>query len=154
MQFSLSVEGIDDVKREFKRLDQKTRALLLGEVTDTVYRMRSDIKADAPRGAEGRLKGSISANVTDLQGEVWTNVDYAPDVERGQKPGRWPKVEDLMAWVKEVINPSKKKLRSVTFLVGRKIFERGTDKNPFFETNAKKWEKLFYKNVLRKIKKL
>jgi len=154
MEFSIKVDGLDSLKKEMRKIDSKTRAIVLREVTKAATGLHADIKSDAPVGATAGLKQTIQWNVTDTSADVWASKKYAPDVEKGQKPGRWPNMEDLQLWVKKKLGVSKKRLRSVTFLVARKIHDKGTEAQPFFEPNVRRWEKRFYNNLMKAIKRL
>jgi len=164
MQFSIKIEGVDSVKKEMRKINAKTRAILLDEVTDTATRMAADIKEDAPIGATTDLENSIKWNVTDLTGEVWTNLKYASDVEKGtkRKANRgWANWDDLSEWVRFKFGFGKSKSKkvknavsSLTFVIRKKLHDVGTDPQPFFEPNVKRWEKKFYNNVLRRLKRI
>lgn len=43
----------------------------------------------------------------------------------GRKPGRWAPLSPLQKWVGLKIRPTESKLKSITFLVNRKIFREG-----------------------------
>jgi phage gpG-like protein len=104
----------------------------------------------------GRLRSSVRIRfTTDRMGAViGTNVNYAAAVEQGQKPGHWPNVGDLIRWVKrKIIRAPKSEVRKVTFLVGRKIHDKGTPAKPYLFPAAKKqWPKL--KSNLYKVLKM
>ena len=154
MQLSLKIEGIKDVNGQLKAIDEKVRAGLIKEVARTTTDIHREAYTNAPMGAEGFLKKNIKFVVTDLNGEVMSNAGYSVDVEKGQKPGKWPHVGDLTRWVSRKLGVPKNRLKGVTYLVGKKIFERGTDAQPFFEPAVKKYEKKFFANVQRMINKI
>lgn len=153
MQFSLKVEGIKDVARDLENYSNRVRAGLLREVAKTTYGIHREAKENAPIGAEGTLKARIQASVVDLAGEAWSGAKHSLGVEMGQKPGTWPHVGDLMLWVKRKLRVPKNRLKSVTYLIGKKIFEKGTQAQPFFEPAVNKWRDKFYNNVNRLIRK-
>ena len=176
MEFRLSIEGLDEVKKDLKQFNERVRAGLLREVKDTTLKIHKQAKEDAPK-VSGELHGGIAFANADLSGEVWSGAAHAIDVEKGTKgkgkwsrprksnsalkfvrPSRnyegWPNVEDLTYWVRKKINPPTKKLRSVVFLVGRKIYEKGTKAQPYFEPAVKKHGKDFHRRVMKLLKRL
>ena len=154
MEYRLSIEGLDEVKKDLKHFNERVRAGLLSEVADTTTKIHKQAKEDAPMGAEGDLKRGVGQIVTDLTGEVWSGAAHSIAVEQGQKPGKWANVEDLMLWVKRKLRVPKNRLSSVTYLVNRKIFMKGTDAQPFFEPAVKKHGKDFHRRVMKLLKRL
>lgn len=148
MQFSIRVDGVSDINRELKKYSEDVRKGVAREVAKTINEIRNDAVLNTPVHT-GKLRQSIHSEQSGVTGSVWVGAEYGVDVEQGQKPGRWPNVGDLMFWVKKKIKPPAKKLRSVTFLIGRKIFERGTQAQQFFEPAIRKYEKRFYNNIER-----
>jgi len=56
---------------------------------------------------------------------------YGQNVEDGRLPGYWPKVSPLREWVIRRLGVPQDKANSVTYLVGRKIFNEGIKPRPF-----------------------
>jgi hypothetical protein len=83
---------------------------------------------------------------------VWSGAKYSEDVERGTEPGRWPNRDDITRWVRLKIKPPQKRLKSVAYLVGRKIYKEGTKPQPFFEPAVKKYKQRYFNRVARIIK--
>ena len=48
-------------------------------------------------------------------------------LNEGRLPGTWPDVDELKKWVEGKLNIDEEEVDSVTYLIGRKIFEKGTD---------------------------
>lgn len=153
MQFSIEAIGAKELQRDLNKVDAKVRVGIIRAVAKTTYDIDREAKKNVPVH-EGQLKNSITPVVRDAQGQVSVRKEYGAGVERGQKPGTWPNVGDLMLWVKRKLKPQKKRLRSVTFLVGRKIFERGTPAQPFFEPAVEKHRKRFHRRIELMLKKL
>ena len=62
---------------------------------------------------------------------VFNKQPYAHIIELGRKPGsKFPPVEAIRGWVKRQINPPPTQLKSVAFLVGRKIATDGIAARP------------------------
>ena len=105
--------------------------------------------------ATNRLRSSINIRYTTdrLGAVIGTNVNYAGDVEEGQKPGRWPNVGDLMRWVqKKIVRSPMKEVRRITFLVGRKIYLKGTEAKPYMRPAGEKEWPNFVRNIKRVLK--
>jgi hypothetical protein len=93
-----------------------------------------------PRGISaggGGLAGSI---FTELRGTparreavVASSAFYAPIVEVGRQPGRWPSLAPIMLWVRRKLHVSDQDAPSVAYLVARKIGEQGTPGAHMFE---------------------
>jgi len=104
--------------------------------------------------ATGRLRSSVNIRFTSdrLGAVIATNVNYAGDVEFGQKPGHWPNVGDLVRWVRKKITSNPKASRRIAYLVGRKIFQRGTKAKPYMFPAAEKIWPVFKRNIYRVLK--
>lgn len=150
MQFSISIQGDRELKRALHGYNQKIRKGLQQEVARTATDIHRDAKTDAPVDT-GILRNKINFVVQDLAATVFSNAKYSTDVEQGQKPGRWPNPQDIRKWVERKLGIPKNKSKSVAFLVGRKIFQKGTDAQPYFEPAVKKNQKEFFKNVKRMV---
>lgn len=60
----------------------------------------------------------------DVLGRVFNPLDYALPQERGARP-HWPPPEPIQAWVRRKLGVSEKQVRSVAFLIARKISRVG-----------------------------
>ncbi len=93
----------------------------------TGFAIEKEWKERAPVDV-GRYRASIS---TQLKGDtsvaVGSNVKYAPEVEFGRKPGKWPPKGSLQPWARRHGFPAGS---SGDFLVRRVIFLRGTKAVP------------------------
>jgi hypothetical protein len=101
---------------------------------DTEYAVNA-IKGEAmpltPVGATGLARGAwqTSVNVGGAEaavlGRVFNLMGYAVPLERGAKP-HWPPRGALDLWVRRKLGVPEKQVRSVAFLIARKIAQRGT----------------------------
>jgi len=149
MQFSISVKGDRELSRALRGYNEKIRKGLMQEVAKTTYYIDDQAKTKVPTGATSYLRRSITPVVQDLAGTVSVNAKYGTDVERGQKPGTWPNKDDLMYWVRKKLKVPKNKLKGITYLISRKIHDKGTDAQPFFEPAVKKGQRKFFLGVKR-----
>ncbi|HEX8091833.1 MAG TPA: hypothetical protein VF762_23470 [Blastocatellia bacterium] len=114
--------------------------IMPGHVLAGLYKVQGEAQADSPV-YRSLFRGSIQSAVDHpqpgtIQGYVFSGVNYAPiiegvdeqgnDVEFGRRPGAaFPNIGELRLWVERVISPPEEKLDDVTFLVGRKIAQKG-----------------------------
>ena len=102
-------------------VDRKMR----GAMTETVVMLEGRVAERTPVDL-GILRGSIAHDVRGsgvrLRGEVFSNRDYAPAVERGRRPGRgFPPREAIERWAARKLGDA-----SLWFVVARKIARQGT----------------------------
>ena len=102
MKFSLQVKGVDEVKRSMGKYTKDVTRALQKEIDHTAARIHKDARQGAPVD-RGILRARILFTKGRLAAIVWSGADYSIDVEQGQKPGRWPNMEDLRGWVKRKI---------------------------------------------------
>jgi hypothetical protein len=104
-------------------------------VADTEYAVNAILGAvvpETPVGATSALRGAWQTKVDvlgskfDVLGTVFNPMGYAVVRERGRRPG-WPPREPIEYWVRRKLGISgDKEVRSVAFLVARKIARVGT----------------------------
>ncbi len=93
----------------------------------TGFTIEKEWKERAPVDV-GRYRSSISTQLrSDKQVIVGSNVKYAPEVEFGRKPGKWPLPGSLQPWARRHGFPSGS---AGDFLVRRIIFLRGVKEQP------------------------
>lgn len=137
------------------------------------------IKQNGPYD-RGNLRQSIHArliraeNSGQIAATVASNAAYAEAAHEGQKPGHWPNVAALQAWVRRKIRhghielqglePGKKgvvrkrnqQIRTLAFLIGRKIHRQGTKGVPFFDIvydeSHKEIEQMVERGIVRLIR--
>ncbi len=91
-----------------------------------------------------------SVEITDDYFSVTIEIeDYWKYVEEGRGPGKYPPVEKIEEWVErkpvqpQSINGDTPSVKQLSFLIARKIAERGTTPNPFFEiTKEETWKQM------------
>jgi hypothetical protein len=103
--------------------------------------LEREIKTRTPLGATKILRGSI---FSEPRGNpvreviVGSTSLYAPIVERGRQPGKFPPPGPIQLWVRRILgveNP--KEIRAIAFLVARKIARFGTEGAFMFERASK-----------------
>jgi hypothetical protein len=94
----------------------------------------------APHGISsggGGLRGSIFSEVRGVPARrealIASSVFYAPIVEVGRHPGRYPPIGPIQLWVTRKLQVPPGEAASVAFLVSRKIGLRGTQGAHMFE---------------------
>lgn len=80
INFDFELEGLEDVLERVDSLAQKVKLeKALGKACALVER---SAKEKAPKGS-GELRRSITSSVEDMEGKVYTPLEYAPYVEYG-----------------------------------------------------------------------
>lgn len=85
-----------------------------------------------PVGVSGTLRGGTAASVStsgvaySIEGRVFNPVAYGMPVELGRAPGRQPPSSALELWVRRKLDVPENRVKSVAFLVARKIGRQGT----------------------------
>lgn len=115
---------------------------ILRATQDSVRLVSRNIRAKAPVGATGNLRSGIHGRTLGpLKGIIQVEgpaARYAQFAESGRRAGRWPPPEPIRRWVRKILHVPAKELRSVTFLVQRKIGQKGTKGAKFFRSTAQK----------------
>lgn len=70
-------------------------------------------------------KVDVTGGGVDVLGRAFNPLAYAPPVERGAR-AHWPPRGPIEAWVRRKLGVSEREVRSVAFLVARKISRVGT----------------------------
>jgi hypothetical protein len=104
---------------------------LTADTEYAVNALQAAVVPATPVGANAFLRNAWGTDVrvggtdVDVLGRVFNPMGYALPVERGARP-HFPPVDALMAWVRRKLQVPEKLVRSVAFLVARKISRRGT----------------------------
>lgn len=107
------------------------RQQLVADVEYGVNAIQAAVMPETPVGATSLARGGwqTSVNLTgtpvDVLGRVFNLVPYAVPLERGARP-HFPPVAALELWVRRKLSVAEKDVRSVAFLVARKISRVGT----------------------------
>lgn len=146
------------VVQRLTRYDKNAKRGVQREVSHSalaIQRMARQTLTQQKAVATGLLRARIFIRFTTdrLGAAIETGVKYAAKVERGQKPRTWPNVGDLMRWVmKKIVRSPRRAVRSATYLIGRKIFQKGTEAKPFMLPAANKEWPRFKRNIQKVLK--
>jgi hypothetical protein len=109
---------------------------LQAAVNAGVLILKGDIQPLVPVGATSILRAGLQTSVTGetagITGRVFDAAAYAVPVELGSKP-HWPPRAPLELWVRRKLQVAEAQVRSVAFLIARKISRKGTPAVGFFE---------------------
>lgn len=158
IEVRLDENDLQKVIQRFTKYNNNVRQGCQREVARSaisVQRMARENLRSSGTNASGRLGSSVNIRFTTdrLGAVIGSNVNYAGDVEYGQKPGNWPNVGDLMRWVKKkIIAGPDKAVRSAAYLIGRKIYQKGTKAKPYLIPAAEREWNNFKRNIQRVIK--
>lgn len=126
-----------DVPRDLlRRLSPEERARKVrGAMTETALYLEHGVAERTPVDL-GMLRASIAHDIrgrgTNLRGEVFSNRDYAPTVERGRRAGRgFPPREPLERWAARKLGDP-----TLWFVIARKIARQGTKAVRMFKRTA------------------
>jgi len=107
--------------------DEVDRALQRGAME-----VAREAKKRAPKAFSTLTTSIISNHQYTLKHYVQAGVNYAYGIEHGTKPGHRPSTQSIIDWIKiKGIEPADMSLDSAAFLIARKIYNRGTDAQPF-----------------------
>lgn len=152
---SVRIEGFDDLQKELKLLGPRGEKLMLGAMykagLDIAQQTRVELKKKKQKGGKayeawdsGMLGRSYTADIVGQSVEIGSPLIYAPAIETGRRPGRFPPPSELYQWVKRKLlgilrtwgaTPSKRasnlnQVEGAAYTVARKIAEKGTEPHP------------------------
>jgi hypothetical protein len=124
---------------DLKKIITKEIAPIAGKI---VTEMKKNVKSDSA------LQKSIDYNVIVKQDKIevqFVSNDYGIYVDKGRKPGKFVPVNKLTTWInKEGIKPRGGiSVKSLSFVINRKIKEKGIKARPFINKSFKKYQREF-----------
>ncbi len=144
LNFEYRIEGLEKFKAQptrFERAYQEAGKEVMVQATAVLARAIV-LRFDRPAGGlppavnTGQLRNSVAWRMPTVQGRtieggVGTNVAYALPIEFGTRP-HWPPLEPIRFWVERKLRVAPAQVKSVAFLVARKIARRGTQARQIF----------------------
>jgi len=128
--FTIKVKGLSELIAGL----EKGSSLIKDSVGEAMRKSTELVKQKARRTAgsppivfRGELARSIQATVSAMKGKVVAGAKHAPFVEFGTRP-HFPPVAPLERWAATKLGSA-----GLGFVIARKIAERGTKAQPFFE---------------------
>lgn len=130
-----------EVRRHGKLLDPAAADATVKHAINTALRgageyASAEVAKATPVGVTSFLRRAwaVDHRPRELMVRVVNIEEYGPVLEGGRRPGkRFPPVFAIQLWVKRVLGISdEKEIRSVAFLVGRKIARHGSDRHKGF----------------------
>lgn len=135
MSFNIKLEGFDELASQLSNsssIISKNFTTALQNSTDIVRDRARRKVGSSPTVYQGTLAKSISTRVTKLTGIVSTDQVYAKSIEYGRKPGKRPPSDPIEKWARLKLGKS-----GMGFVIAKKIGQRGTKAQPFFEPALK-----------------
>lgn len=147
--YEIETVGLDEqieLLREFPLLSNRELVIAMNK---SVSRIENNVLPFVPVD-RGTLRGSIGSDVKEISslsiiGRVGSSLSdevYPKVMEFGREPGKkFPPMEPLEAWVRRVILRNEEdegKIRSVTFLIARKIAKNGIKAREFLKQGFEK----------------
>jgi len=106
-----------------------------GVILESLLKKNSPVYTSEYRSlwtAQKNDDGTVS--VVNPQGEKGRALEF------GGGEGNWPPVDELRRWVDRKINPEQSELDSITYLVGRKIFQEGIEMQPHIRPSIREFK--------------
>ena len=124
------LQGWAELEAAWQKAPELVREELTQAMDESLIALQGSVQQFTPQGATELLAPSIIAQPAEaladqVIGVVGTSLNYAQAVEFGTKP-HFPPVEALEAWVEKRLGAKGKEIRSIAFLVARKIAAHGT----------------------------
>ena len=134
VEMSITIRGDDKIRNKMKAVAKGVNGK---PMKLAVMRASLKVEREAKRKVpvhEGRLRNSITTQISreprGIIGKVGTKVKYAPFVEFGTRK-HFPPPSALERWVRLKLKVAQDQVKTVAFLVARKISKRGTKPQPF-----------------------
>lgn len=128
--FSLRIEGLDDLVRDFDRAGVNFKPLLRDAMVKSTTLIQNTIKENITSqgiSTTGNLRRSVQKHeVSAERGVVAVDERYGGAVEFGRKPGKMPPIDAIERWAQLKLSTS-----GLGFVIARKIGRKGTKANPF-----------------------
>lgn len=140
---SMNIKGWEEVIATFSKAPDIVREEMLAAVTEADFLLKREVIERTPDNVIGNLKASYVSREQPLEygaiGIVGTAKPYAVYVELGTKPHsiNGLGVQSIEDWVRKKLGVPEKEVRSVAYLVARKIRREGTKPVGMF---SKAWE--------------
>lgn len=145
MRATISVKGVDELKRKFKTLSEEIQQKITADGTKIGFKIQATAKQNAPVDT-GRLRADIAVSVEGMRVSIFNTVNYAPFVHFGTAVGHFPPPDALATWA------SRHGMAGMEFVIARGISRRGLPPRPYlqqaFQTHKREYEEMV-KNVLR-----
>jgi len=146
----------ESLQRTLKRLAYifpKIQKKVQGEVRRSALAIQSDARMRVPV-ASNRLRSSIRTQFRGdrLGARIGSKLQYAEYVEKGRRPGRMPPSSALEAWVRTKV--SVENIKSIAFLIARKIGREGTKPQPYLLPAARKEKPRYFRAIRMILKKI
>ena len=130
----LKIRGVKEWREKLKTIPKRTAKEIAVALEVSGRRIKRAAQEFAPVGATSELRDTIALDLRPLEASIFSPQHYAPAVEFGLRAGeQFPTFDErssLRVWVRRVLGVDS---AAVTFLVARKIKERGTTAQPFLE---------------------
>lgn len=128
----------DDISKIGKAISQKLADFIFVKSQENIVDMGISDTGALLRSGEMVDEGEFFS--------VYYSAPYAQVIDEGRDPGPI-NPEVLFRWVRKKLGVAEKEVRSVAFLIARKIRARGTRSQPFF-SNAIEQARVLFKEVI------
>ena len=146
MSFSSNFDLESDHARALKAVEREMNLIGLLIVRDAAQILR-----EGKKNYEGDVKKSLTHEVKRFFDEmliliVGAGANHAKYLHFGTRP-HWPPPEPIREWVRKKLAVDPLEVKSVAFLIARKISIKGTKPFPFLDNALKKHQSNFARRV-------
>ena len=135
--FNIGIKtDLTGIKELSKRYPKESQAARYAKITEAANLLERAVKKNAPYGAgpihmRDTIHGKVSTSGARVAGIVGTPAEYGEPVEMGTKP-HFPPTGPIQFWVERKLGYSGDEAASVSFLIARANYRRGTKGKKMF----------------------
>lgn len=141
MAVRVNVTGARELQAALKLAGDRAELAARAALYQEAERVMAASKQEAPVGVDGVLRASGFVELPKRVGQGWrvtlgyggASKSYAAVIHEGRKPGSMPPSKALEPWVRKKLGVPSNEVRSVAYLVARKIKMQGTAPTKFLE---------------------
>lgn len=137
LQFSMKVTGLDELYAGFEKAGVSYEFVMKEAMFRGTTKIQNDAR-DNIRKNGTTYKGNLARSIRRIdpvsasRGVVIVGESYGPVVEMGRSPGKMPPSAPLERWAQLKLGVS-----GLGFVIAKKIAERGTRAQPYFEPSMR-----------------
>jgi hypothetical protein len=144
---AIELEGLDKLLKALKKCDRDVVDAALDGLNAAGWEIIGDAVKNLQRNGNWVTGLLAQSGHSERRGDDVTagffdttnRTGYAEYVEYGRRAGKFPPIDEMMAWAyKKFHMKDWKEARTAGFLIARKIAEKGSEPHPLFEPAVKK----------------
>lgn len=159
--YEIEVTGLDEQMALLEQEPFISHRELLEAMNRSVKTVEANVRPLTPVD-RGRLRASIGSEIREegllsVVGRIGPSLKdelYPQVMEFGREPGKFPPMEPIQAWVKRVIRPPEDQLRSIAFLIARKIAVKGIKPREYLKKGWEKSQEAVKRNFVQAVERI